>query len=83
MQTLSIPYSEDILIATGSTPKQLEQEFRLLLAVKLFEIGRLSLGKAAAIAGLPKLRFMDDLGRFGVPVINLDDDQIADELGDD
>jgi predicted HTH domain antitoxin len=83
MQILSIPYSEDILIATGSTPKQLEQEFRLLLAAKLFEVGRLSLGKAAEIAGLPKPRFMDDLGRLGVPIINLDDDQIADELRDD
>ncbi len=83
MQTLKIPYSEDMLVATGSTPEQLEREFRLLLAVKLFEIGRLSLGKASAIAGLPKLRFMDDLGRLGVPVINLDDDQIADELRDD
>ncbi len=83
MQALNIPYGEDILVATGSTPEQLEQECRLLLAVKLFEIGRLSLGKAAAIAGLPKLRFIDDLGSFKVPVINLDDDQIADELRDD
>jgi predicted HTH domain antitoxin len=83
MQTLSIPYNEDILIATGSTPEQLEQELRLLLGVKLFEIGRLSLGKAAEIAGLTKLRFMDDLGRLGVPVINPDDDQIADELRDE
>ncbi len=83
MQTLNIPYGEDLLIATGSTPKELEQEFRLLLAVKLFEIGRLSLGKASAIAGLPKLRFMDELGRLEIPVLNLDDDQIADELRDD
>ena len=83
MQTLSIPYGEDILIATGSTPKQLEHEFRLLLAVKLFEVGRLSLGKAAKIAAMPKVGFMDELGRLGIPVINLDDDQIADELRDD
>lgn len=83
MQTLSIPYSEDLLIATGSSPKQLEQEFRLLLGVKLFEVGRLSLGKAAEIAALPKLHFMDELARLGVPVINLDDDQIADELRND
>ena len=83
MQTLKIPYSEEMLVATGSTPEQLEREFRLLLAVKLFEIGRLSLGKASEIAGLPKLRFMDDLGRLGVPIINLEADQIADELRDD
>lgn len=83
MQVLSIPYNEDILIATGSSPKALEQEFRLLLGIKLFEVGRLSLGKAAEIAATPKLRFMDELARLGIPVINLDDDQIADELQDD
>lgn len=82
MNTLSIPYDAGLLVATGSTPKQLEAELRLLLAVKLFEVGRLSLGKAAELAGLPKLRFLDDLGRLGAPVINLDDDQIADELRD-
>ncbi len=32
------------------------------------------------MAGLSKLRFMDELGRLGIPVINLDDDQIQDEL---
>lgn len=55
---------------------------RLLLAVKLFELQCLSLGKAAELAGLPKLRFLDELGRREIPVVNLEDDQIADELRD-
>lgn len=83
MQNLSIPYNDDILIATGLSREQLEEEFRLLLGIKLFEVGRLSLGKAAEIAATPKLLFMAELARLGIPVINLDDDQIADELRDD
>ena len=55
---------------------------RVLLAVKLFEMGRLSLGKAAEFADVGKIAFMDDLARNGVPVINLDDDQLQDELRD-
>ena len=43
---------------------------------------RLSLGKAAEFCGLGKLRFMFELGRLKIPVINLDEDQIADELCD-
>jgi len=46
----------------------------------MFELRRLSLGKAAQLCGMPKLRFMDEVGRLGVPVINLDDEQILDEL---
>ena len=78
MRVLSIPYSEDLLIATGKSKEALEQELRFLLAVKLFELRRLSLGKAAELCGMRKLNFMDEMGRMGIPVINLDDDQIKD-----
>ena len=61
MQKLSIPYSDDLLVATGKSKEALEQELRFLLAVKLFELRRLSQGKAAQLCGMPKLNFMDDL----------------------
>ena len=80
MQVLSIPYSDDLLAATGKSKEALEQELRFLLAVKLFELRRLSIGKAAQLCGMPKLRFMNEMGRMGIPVINFDDDQIAYEL---
>lgn len=83
MHTLTLPHFDDLLIASGQTPEVLEEELRFLLAVKLFELNRLSLGKAAEFCGMGKLRFMFELGRIGIPVINLSDDQIADELRDD
>jgi predicted HTH domain antitoxin len=82
MRVLTIPYSHDLLVATGQSPEALEQELRFLLAVKLFELRRLSLGKAAELCGMSKVHFLDELGRIGVPIINLDDDQIQDELRD-
>jgi len=80
MQTLSIPYSYDLLVTSGQSLKALEQELQFLLAVKLFELRRLSLGKAAESCQMSKISFMYELGRFKIPVINLDDDQIQDEL---
>lgn len=80
MQVLSIPYSDDLLVATGKSKDALEQELLFLLAVKLFELRRLSLGKAAELCGMKKLNFMDEMGRMKIPVINLDNDQIRDEL---
>ena len=82
MHVLTIPYTDDLLLATGKPPAELEEELRFLLAVKLFEMKRLSLGKAAEFCGLGKLRFMFELGSLHIPVINLDEDQIADELSD-
>lgn len=83
MRILSIPYSDDLLIASGQSPENLEHELRFLLAVKLFELRRLWLGKAAELAGMQKVSFLDELGQLGVAVINLDDDQIQDELRDE
>lgn len=80
MKVLSIPYSDDLLIAAGKSKEAFEQEMRFLLAVKLFELNRLSLGKAAELCGMNKVSFMAELGRTGIPVINLDDDQIRDEI---
>lgn len=53
---------------------------RFLLAVKMFELGRLSLGKAAELCGMQKMNFMGEMGRMGIPVINLDNDQIRQEI---
>jgi len=83
MPNLSLPYPEDLLITSGKSPQALEAELLFLLAVKLFELRRLSLGKAAEFCHMNKLQFMYELGRLQVPVINLADDQIAEELRDD
>lgn len=82
MHVLNIPYNDDLLVSTGKTPAELEEELRFLLATKLFELGRLSLGKAAEFSGLSKIHFMDRLGELKIPVINLSEDQIEDELRD-
>lgn len=83
MRTLFLQYPDDLLITSGKSPQAFEAELTFLLAVKLFEMHRLSLGKAAAFCRMDKLHFMYELGRLQIPVINLDDDQIADELRDD
>ena len=83
MRKLTIPLSDDLLAASGQTPEALEDEMRFLLAVKLYETKRLSIGKAADFCGKGKIEFMDAIGKLGVPVINLDDDQIQEEFRDD
>jgi len=55
-------------------------EVRFLAAAKLSELGKLSSGKAAAMAGLGRVEFLHKLGVYGFPAINLDDEQIEAEL---
>jgi hypothetical protein len=58
MPNLSLPYPDNLLITSGKSPQALETELLFLLAVKLFELRRLSLGKAAEFCHMNKLQFM-------------------------
>ena len=55
-------------------------ELRFLAAAKLFELGRLTAGKAARLAEMDRVTFLYELGRIGVPAINLRDEEIDAEI---
>jgi predicted HTH domain antitoxin len=55
-------------------------EARLLLAVKLFETGKLSLGKAAKLAGYSKPTFIELLGKMEIPVIDYPSEELEQEI---
>ena len=55
-------------------------EAKLLLAAKLFELGRLSLGQAAELAGYSKATFMELLGSLNVPVFDYPAEELQEEL---
>ena len=56
-----------------------ENEAKLFLAMKLFEVKRTSLGQAAKLAGLSKRAFIEMLGRYEIPVINYTPEELDEE----
>ena len=52
-KTLTVDYGDNVLLALGLSEDQFSEEAKILLAVKLYELGRLSSGAAAALAGIP------------------------------
>lgn len=79
MQQLTIEYPDDLLVALGVRAEQFEQEARFALAAKLFELGRLSSGKAARLAGMDRVTFLLSLNRVGVAMLDLDEAEMEDE----
>ncbi|MCG8513088.1 MAG: UPF0175 family protein [Halanaerobiales bacterium] len=47
-----------------------EKETKLLIASKLYEQGKLSLGEGAELAGVSKRTFIELLGNYNVSVFN-------------
>jgi predicted HTH domain antitoxin len=60
--------------------REFANELRFLAAAKLFELGRLTAGKAARLAEMDRVSFLYELGRIGVPAINLRDEEIDAEI---
>jgi predicted HTH domain antitoxin len=57
-----------------------EDEAKLLLAVKVYEVGKVSLGQAAKLAGFSKRVFMEVLGRYHIPLFDYFPDDLRQEI---
>jgi predicted HTH domain antitoxin len=80
LPTLTIPYSDDLLLSLKKSPEEFEAVARLLLAVKLYELDRVSTGAAARLAGMGRVAFTFELARFGLSPMGQEPDELAKDL---
>jgi predicted HTH domain antitoxin len=77
---LVIDYPQLLPDALQQTRSDFEHEAKMAMAVKLFEMKRLSSGMAAKLAGVDRVTFLLDLHRYGVAMIDLDDEDLLADL---
>lgn len=79
-KTLTIPYPEDLLLSLKESPEEFETEARLLLAIKLYELGKVSTGRAAELAGMSRVQFIFALDRFGLSPFGQAPEELAEDF---
>ena len=66
MRQIVVDVPEQVLLAEKMDAVQFGQELRSLAAAKLYELGRLSSGRAAELAGVSRVEFLLSLNRYRV-----------------
>jgi predicted HTH domain antitoxin len=77
--TLLVP--EEALAALQLTQQEAADKLRLAAAVKLYELGRLSSGMAAVLAGIPRTVFLSKLADYGVDTFRQTEAELIEDLG--
>lgn len=80
MTTISVQLPDSVFSALRYAPDEFVKEMRIAAAVKWYEVGRVSQGKAAQIAGLSRAEFFEALSRFEVSPFQYSAEEIDREL---
>ena len=79
LQTISIELPSDIFLTLNENEVELKKRIKTTLAVELYRQEKVTLGKAAQIAGFSRLAFETLLSEMKIPISNL---TIEDVLAD-
>ena len=79
-RSIVVVYPESLPAVSNQSPETFEEEARKAMAVKLYEMGRLSSGQAAQLAGIGRVEFLLTCINMGVPSVEWDDSEISKEF---
>lgn len=80
LNQINIQYQPSLLDAIQKNRAEFEQEAKLAMAVKLFEMKKLSSGMAAQLIGMDRVTFLLNLHHFGVAMIDLEEDELLADI---
>ena len=79
-ETLTIHIPHNIRLILNRTPEELGRDLRLYAALMLFQLGKLSSGAAAEMAGLPRVMFLDLWADYNLPISQITPEELRREV---
>ena len=79
LHTINIDLPADILLTLNESEEELKKRIKISLAIQLYAQQKVTIGKAAQIAEMPRLQFETLLSEYNVPISLL---ELDDVLGD-
>ncbi len=80
MTTVTIDFPEGVFSALRKSPNEFGKELRLAAAIYWYQRTEISMERAAEVAGLDRVDFLDALAKRGIDVFQVDMDDLREEL---
>lgn len=80
MTTITLIMPEQIQHALNRTPTEMGRDVKLYAALMLFQLGKLSSGMAAQMAGVSRVEFLYLCGEYGISVFQYTPEELEAEL---
>jgi predicted HTH domain antitoxin len=80
MSAVQLDIPEETLISLKTDAESFARDLKLLAAVKLFELGKLSSGGAARLAGMARVEFLLGLRRFQVSPFQITEEELRQDI---
>ena len=80
MTTITIQCPDEVLISLKEDAAAFGRDLALTAAMKYYELGRLSSGRAAELAGLSRVEFLRRAAEFRVPAWDLSHEELQEDL---
>ena len=79
MAKVTIDLPEGVFSALRRSPQEFVEEMRIAAALLWYSQGEISQSKGAEIAGTSRARFIDELARRRIPVVQATMDELREE----
>ena len=78
--TVEIELPSDLLVALDVPVEHIGQQSKEWIVLELFREGRISSGKAGELLGMSKIKFIELLGKYAVPYLDLSQGELASDI---
>lgn len=83
MTMIAVDLPEEVQQALNRTQGEIGRDVKLYAALMLYQLGKLSSGMAAQMAGIPRVEFLQLCGEYGISVFQYTPEELEAELNRD
>ena len=80
VQKISVDFPNDILLALNESETDLKKRIKITLAIQLFKLQKLTIGKATQLSGLSRFEFEKELSKNKISISSLNEKDILSDI---